>query len=172
MLLLLLLLFMQINDILEASSIWRQYKHQKHDLFLNDSSVAGYLTGPTGVAGYLTAGSASSNSAPLNAPPPLSSGPPDDRGGAPWTLHHSSLIIIQIISTFSLIVFPNILQKFYCVFIFLLLFYIFSSFGRCFCIIIIFLWAWEESLTMGKFLYLSFCTKLIQTQSCVEYVWA
>ena len=78
---LLFCLCIQISEILELSSVWRQYKDQKHDLFLTDSTVAGYLTGPTGVAGYLTAGTASSNSAPLTAPPPLS-GPTDDQGVA------------------------------------------------------------------------------------------
>ncbi len=62
--------------MLEKSSVWKVYKDQKHDLFLSDNTVAGYLTGPTGVAGYLTAGTSSSSNAPLTAPPPLS--PPDD----------------------------------------------------------------------------------------------
>ena len=69
-------IIIQINDILEASAVWKIYKEQKHDLFLSDNSVAGYLMGPTGVAGYLTAGTTNTSSAPLTAPPPLS--PPDD----------------------------------------------------------------------------------------------
>lgn len=67
----------QILALLEASPVWSAYKDQKHDLFLTESTVAGYLTGPTGVAGYLTAGTSSSNNTPLNAPPPLSA-PPED----------------------------------------------------------------------------------------------
>jgi len=62
--------------MLEASPVWKIYKDQKHDLFLSDNTVAGYLTGPTGVAGYLTAGTSASSNAPLTAPPPLS--PPED----------------------------------------------------------------------------------------------
>ena len=46
-------IIIQINDILEASAVWKIYKEQKHDLFLSDNSVAGCLMGPTsGVAGY------------------------------------------------------------------------------------------------------------------------
>ena len=63
--------------MLDASSVWKAYKDQKHDLFLTEATISGYLTGPTGVAGYLTAGTSSANSAPLTAPPPLS-GPPED----------------------------------------------------------------------------------------------
>ena len=35
----------QINGILEKFPVWREYKDQKHDLFLSDKPVAGYLTG-------------------------------------------------------------------------------------------------------------------------------
>ncbi|CAG2229949.1 DNAJC13 [Mytilus edulis] len=51
----------QITGILEKSTVWRDYKDQKHDLFISDTPIAGYLTGPTGpsVAGYLTAGTRS-----------------------------------------------------------------------------------------------------------------
>ena len=66
----------QIKDVLEASPVWSAYKDQKHDLFLTDTNISGYLTGPTGVAGYLTAGSSSSSNANPTAPPPLD--PPDD----------------------------------------------------------------------------------------------
>lgn len=66
----------QILDLLERSPVWSVYKDQKHDLFLTQSSVAGYLTGPTGVAGYITAGTSSANNASLGAPPPLA--PPED----------------------------------------------------------------------------------------------
>lgn len=37
--------FLQINELLEKSPIWKDYKSQKHDLFLSDRPSAGYLTG-------------------------------------------------------------------------------------------------------------------------------
>ncbi|XP_053386463.1 dnaJ homolog subfamily C member 13-like isoform X2 [Mercenaria mercenaria] len=60
----------QINTILDASTTWRDYKDQKHDLFISDTQISGYLTGPTGpnVAGYLTAGTRSTMP---DKPPPL-----------------------------------------------------------------------------------------------------
>ncbi|XP_064389866.1 dnaJ homolog subfamily C member 13-like [Halichondria panicea] len=67
----------RILEILEKSPVWSAYKDQKHDLFLTNTTVSGYLTGPSGVAGYLTAGSSSSaNNANSSAPPPLE--PPED----------------------------------------------------------------------------------------------
>ncbi|KAK6166630.1 hypothetical protein SNE40_023278 [Patella caerulea] len=60
----------QISEILEKSSVWKEYRDQRHDLFISDTNIAGYLTGPTGpsVAGYLTAGTRSTLP---DAPPPL-----------------------------------------------------------------------------------------------------
>ena len=64
----------QITGILEKSTVWRDYKDQKHDLFISDTPIAGYLTdsspGPTGpgVAGYLTAGTRSTMP---DQPPPV-----------------------------------------------------------------------------------------------------
>ncbi|XP_064647249.1 dnaJ homolog subfamily C member 13-like isoform X1 [Lineus longissimus] len=58
----------EVNGILEKSTVWKDYRDQKHDLFISNTPVAGYLTGP-GVAGYLTAGTTSANSMPT-APPP------------------------------------------------------------------------------------------------------
>lgn len=52
--------------------MWATYKDQKHDLFISDRNVAGYLTGPMGVAGYLTQGAANANAMP-NKPPPIES---------------------------------------------------------------------------------------------------
>ncbi|XP_064389870.1 dnaJ homolog subfamily C member 13-like [Halichondria panicea] len=67
----------RILEILEKSPVWSAYKDQKHDLFLTNTTVSGYLTGPSGIAGYLTAGSSSSaNNANSSAPPPLE--PPED----------------------------------------------------------------------------------------------
>ncbi|XP_072047448.1 dnaJ homolog subfamily C member 13-like isoform X2 [Amphiura filiformis] len=57
----------RVTQLLEKSTVWSAYKDQKHDLFLADTNIAGYLTGP-GVAGYLTQGPSSSVS---NAPPPI-----------------------------------------------------------------------------------------------------
>ena len=36
---------LQITGILEKSTVWRDYKDQKHDLFISDTPIAGYLTG-------------------------------------------------------------------------------------------------------------------------------
>lgn len=61
----------QITELLEKSPVWSAYKDQKHDLFISDAPIAGYLTGPaTGVAGYLTAGTSTSTAA-MSTPPPL-----------------------------------------------------------------------------------------------------
>ncbi|UYV62597.1 DNAJC13 [Cordylochernes scorpioides] len=35
----------QVQGILQKSAIWSEYKDQKHDLFISDTAVAGYLTG-------------------------------------------------------------------------------------------------------------------------------
>lgn len=60
---------LQVLEILDESEVWASYKDQKHDLFISDRNVAGYLTGPMGVAGYLTQGSANANSIPSKPPP-------------------------------------------------------------------------------------------------------
>ncbi|XP_046552991.1 dnaJ homolog subfamily C member 13-like [Haliotis rubra] len=67
----------QITGILEKSAVWKDYKDQRHDLFITDSNISGYLTGPTGpsVAGYLTAGTKMTMP---DAPPPLDTGHQDD----------------------------------------------------------------------------------------------
>ncbi|XP_038048790.1 dnaJ homolog subfamily C member 13-like isoform X3 [Patiria miniata] len=57
----------QVTEILEKSSVWSSYRDQKHDLFLSNTNVSGYLTGP-GVAGYLTQGTPSTVP---SAPPPI-----------------------------------------------------------------------------------------------------
>lgn len=38
-------LLFQINTILDGSKTWREYKDQRHDLFISDTAIAGYLTG-------------------------------------------------------------------------------------------------------------------------------
>ena len=35
----------KINAIVEKSSVWAEYKDQKHDLFILNTPTAGYLTG-------------------------------------------------------------------------------------------------------------------------------
>jgi DnaJ family protein C protein 13 len=35
----------EVNGILEKSTVWKDYKDQKHDLFISNTPVAGYLTG-------------------------------------------------------------------------------------------------------------------------------
>ena len=57
--------------MLNKSRIWRDYKDQKHDLFISNTSAIGYLTnsGPS-VAGYLTAGTASAAPKIDKLPPP------------------------------------------------------------------------------------------------------
>jgi len=40
-----LLLGEKVNAILEKSSVWAEYKDQRHDLFISNNSNSGYLTG-------------------------------------------------------------------------------------------------------------------------------
>lgn len=35
----------RVNSILEKSSVWAEYRDQKHDLFISSTPMAGYLTG-------------------------------------------------------------------------------------------------------------------------------
>lgn len=35
----------KVNAILEKSSVWAEYRDQKHDLFISSTPMAGYLTG-------------------------------------------------------------------------------------------------------------------------------
>ena len=65
-----------MNTLLDESTVWNEYKEQKHDLFLTSTQTAGYLTGPVGVAGYLTAGPTTTAGTMSGLPPPLE--PPDD----------------------------------------------------------------------------------------------
>ena len=61
----------KVEALLNASRIWRDYKDQKHDLFITNTTTAGYLTnsGPS-VAGYLTAGTSSSSAPKIDKVPP------------------------------------------------------------------------------------------------------
>lgn len=60
----------QISVILEKSRVWSEYKDQKHDLFITNTQIAGYLAPGTtpSVAGYLTQGT---TRAMPNIPPPI-----------------------------------------------------------------------------------------------------
>lgn len=40
-----LLLGEKVNAILEKSSVWAEYKDQRHDLFITNNTSSGYLTG-------------------------------------------------------------------------------------------------------------------------------
>ena len=78
---LLLFYFLKVNELLNKSPVWSAYKDQKHDLFITDNPIAGYLTsGVGGVAGYITAGTGIGASGIPSAPPPLKE-PPDDIEG-------------------------------------------------------------------------------------------
>lgn len=57
----------RVSELLKDSTIWASYKDQKHDLFLSDSQISGYLQGPA-TAGYLTQGNITSMP---SAPPPM-----------------------------------------------------------------------------------------------------
>ncbi|KAK3742179.1 hypothetical protein QZH41_012074 [Actinostola sp. cb2023] len=60
----------EVNQILEASSVWSSYRDQKHDLFISDRPIAGYLTGSVGTAGYLTMGPGNPTNI-SSVPPPV-----------------------------------------------------------------------------------------------------
>eukprot|EP00040_Diaphanoeca_grandis_P032411 m.196277 g.196277 ORF g.196277 m.196277 type:complete len:2301 (-) comp32615_c0_seq1:478-7380(-) len=58
-----------VEEVLAECEWWASYKDQRHDLFITQSTTAGYLTGPTtGVAGYLMA--APTTSASMGSEPP------------------------------------------------------------------------------------------------------
>jgi DnaJ family protein C protein 13 len=62
----------EVEAILAKSEVWKQYRDQKHDLFLSDKPIAGYLgSSSSSVAGYLTQGAMSKSSSIPNSPPPL-----------------------------------------------------------------------------------------------------
>nr|XP_031831200.1 dnaJ homolog subfamily C member 13 [Nomia melanderi] len=64
-----LLLGEKVNAILEKSSVWAEYKDQRHDLFISNATNSGYLTAGTPVsAGYLTAGPSTTIT---TGPPPV-----------------------------------------------------------------------------------------------------
>lgn len=63
--------FQKVEQILSQSRIWRDYKDQKHDLFIENTPTIGYLTNSMpSVAGYLTAGTPTTTSNEKMPPPP------------------------------------------------------------------------------------------------------
>ena len=59
----------RVAGILDKSSVWSEYKNQRHDLFITSTPTAGYLTaGTPATAGYLTQGT--TKTLP-DAPPPM-----------------------------------------------------------------------------------------------------
>jgi hypothetical protein len=66
----------QVTRILQASTVWNDYKDQRHDLFIQTSSHMQALTGGSvgpQIAGYLTSSVTSSAAGKQNmtVPPPL-----------------------------------------------------------------------------------------------------
>lgn len=45
------IIIIQVTEILDKSTIWKDYKDQRHDLFISDTSIAGYLTGELVICG-------------------------------------------------------------------------------------------------------------------------
>lgn len=43
----------RVSSILEKSSIWAEYRDQKHDLFISSTPMAGYLTGQCSLVALL-----------------------------------------------------------------------------------------------------------------------
>lgn len=35
----------QVTELLEKSTVWKEFRDQRHDLFITDTNIAGYLTG-------------------------------------------------------------------------------------------------------------------------------
>ncbi|XP_050098670.1 dnaJ homolog subfamily C member 13 isoform X1 [Anopheles aquasalis] len=61
----------RVAHILNQNPIWAEYRDQKHDLFITDTDVRGYLMGaPNTTAGYLTQGP-TKNVEVLTSPPPI-----------------------------------------------------------------------------------------------------
>lgn len=59
----------RVFAILEKSSVWTEYRDQRHDLFITNTAVGGCLTGaPPSTAGYLTQGITTKLP---DAPPPM-----------------------------------------------------------------------------------------------------
>ncbi|XP_011292961.1 dnaJ homolog subfamily C member 13 isoform X2 [Musca domestica] len=68
----------RVNQILQKHPVWAEFKDQRHDLFITDTNVRGYLTGINPTAGYLTQGPAQ-NVEVLTSPPPMDRDDPSAR---------------------------------------------------------------------------------------------
>ncbi len=67
----------KVQSILRASSVWKQFEAQRHDLFIKNEGAVGAITAAPGVAGYLTS---TVKPAPT-APPPMDPDGPGAVGG-------------------------------------------------------------------------------------------
>ncbi|XP_037713474.1 dnaJ homolog subfamily C member 13 isoform X1 [Drosophila subpulchrella] len=68
----------RVTQILLKHPVWAEFKDQRHDLFIADTTIRGYLTGVNPTAGYLTAGPAQSVEV-LTSPPPIDRDDPSAR---------------------------------------------------------------------------------------------
>ncbi|BFG03467.1 dnaJ homolog subfamily C member 13 [Drosophila madeirensis] len=68
----------RVTQILLKHPVWAEFKDQRHDLFIADTNIRGYLTGINPTAGYLTAGPAQSVEV-LTSPPPIDRDDPSAR---------------------------------------------------------------------------------------------
>ncbi|XP_062135863.1 dnaJ homolog subfamily C member 13 isoform X2 [Drosophila sulfurigaster albostrigata] len=68
----------RVTQILLKHPVWAEFKDQRHDLFITDTNIRGYLTGVNPTAGYLTAGPAQ-NVEVLTSPPPMDRDDPSAR---------------------------------------------------------------------------------------------
>ncbi|XP_032585427.1 dnaJ homolog subfamily C member 13 isoform X2 [Drosophila mojavensis] len=68
----------RVTQILLKHPVWAEFKDQRHDLFITDTNIRGYLTGINPTAGYLTAGPAQ-NVEVLTSPPPIDRDDPSAR---------------------------------------------------------------------------------------------
>ncbi|XP_017781227.1 PREDICTED: dnaJ homolog subfamily C member 13 [Nicrophorus vespilloides] len=68
----------RVTSLLDKSSVWCDYKDQRHDLFISNTPSIGYLTaGTPTTAGYLTQGP--SNNKLVSGPPPVDKDDPNLR---------------------------------------------------------------------------------------------
>ncbi|KAI9580597.1 hypothetical protein GQX74_011267 [Glossina fuscipes] len=68
----------RVTQILLKHPVWSEFKDQRHDLFITDTNIRGYLTGLNSTAGYLTQGPAQ-NVDVLTSPPPIDRDDPSAR---------------------------------------------------------------------------------------------
>ncbi|XP_037954363.1 dnaJ homolog subfamily C member 13 isoform X2 [Teleopsis dalmanni] len=68
----------RVTQILLKHQVWYEFKDQRHDLFITDTNIRGYLTGINPTAGYLMQGPAQ-NVEVLTSPPPIDRDDPSAR---------------------------------------------------------------------------------------------